>query len=196
MPRKNIVKTYVENGIYHIYNRGNDHKPIFHSEEDYLVFLELLQRYLLKPSRIYQRLKNYSDKIELLAFCLMENHFHFLLKQISNNVREISEFMQSILTSYSMIFNNRNNKVGHLWESNYKARLIENEFDLLGTSKYIHLNPSSDFKEANSYPYSSIRCYTSPNNENNLEFVNTKEIFRILPSPEAYIAFLKEKTIR
>ena len=94
MPAKNVVKTYVENGYYHIYNRGVEKRDIFLDDQDYSVFLHFLKQYLSPPQpkgtfltmtglhlvrpRPVHPLHN---EIDLLAHCLMPNHFHLLLKQ-------------------------------------------------------------------------------------------------------------------
>ena len=106
MPAKNSTKTYVENGYYHVYNRGVDKRLIFQDLQDYRVFLSFLKTYLslkdetnlrnqlsersLSPKdrdKVWQimRMDNYSQTITLLAYCLMPNHFHLFLKQKSSS---------------------------------------------------------------------------------------------------------------
>ena len=67
-------------------------------------------------------LKNYHDQIELLAYCLMPNHFHFLIRQTTD--RGIAEFMQSLVLKYVMYFNKKYKRVGSLFQSRYKTVLI------------------------------------------------------------------------
>jgi len=157
MPSRNIVKTYVEGGIYHIYNRGVEKRIIFQDEQDYKVFLSYLKEYLsvtviriknftLQGSTfkgMARQPKNYKSWVELLAYCLMPNHFHLMLKQIDS--LSMKSFMKSISTRYSMYFNKKYKRVGPLFQGIYKAVLVMDESHLLHLTRYIHLNPAEDF---------------------------------------------------
>jgi len=148
MPQKNSRKEYGAGCYYHIFNRGVEKRVIFLDEQDYKVFLGYMKFYLevpvlqgqalqeVSPSKV---LKNYHDQIELLAYCLMPNHFHFLIKQSSD--RGIAEFMQSLVLKYVMYFNKKYIRVGSLFQSRYKTVLIENEDHFVYITKYIHRNP-------------------------------------------------------
>lgn len=157
MPRKNSLKTYVEGGYYHIYNRGVEKRTIFEDTFDYKVFLNYLKYSLSKPptpnkiKKVFTlqgepfkgvpRLpKNFYKEIELIAFCLMPNHFHLMIKQ--NNVLAMKSFMNSLTTRYTMYFNKKYDRVGSLFQGVYRAVLIRDESYLLHLSRYIHLNPS------------------------------------------------------
>jgi len=157
MPAKNRIKLYVENGYYHIYNRGVEKRKIFLDEQDYAVFLSYLKNYLLPKNEkdlteklldsniTYKnrdkilkllRLNNFYNEISLLAYSLMPNHFHFFIKQ--NNVMSIDKFMQSLITRYVVYFNRKYNRVGSLFQGVYKAVLIENNSQFIYLTKYIH----------------------------------------------------------
>lgn len=157
MPPRNRVKEYSRNGYYHIYNRGVEKRIIFQDPQDHGVFLSYLKEYLLpkdekelmerlsNPSTDYHerdsilkalRLNNFSDEITLLAYCLMPNHFHFFVKQKSEN--SIDRFMQSLSTRYTMYFNRKYRRVGKLWQDAYKAVLINVDPQFVYLSKYIH----------------------------------------------------------
>ena len=149
MPARNSLKEYVKGGIYHIYNRGIDKRDIFLDERDYQTFLFFLKIYLLDKEILETELQgtdtckiernNFADEIKLLAYCLMPNHFHLMVKQ--NGEYSISRFMKCIATNYSMYFNKRNNRTGTLFQGRYKAVLIKEDNYLLHLSRYIHLNP-------------------------------------------------------
>lgn len=155
MPSRNLLKVYVENGYYHVYNRGVEKRTIFEDEQDYKVFLSYIKEILSPPDTNNQKtifslrgqsfeavkapLKNYSNNIDLIAFCLMPNHYHFLLKQQNKNALE--GFMRSLMTRYSMYFNKRHERVGFLFQGRYKAVLVSNDDYLVYLSKYIHKNP-------------------------------------------------------
>ncbi len=157
MAARNTVKQYLENGYYHLYNRGVEKRIIFLDAQDYSVFLSYLKEYLLpkdeeklrerlsNPETSYKekdkilkllRMNNFSDEITLLAYCLMPNHFHFFVKQKSPNT--IDKFMNSLCTRYSMYFNKKFKRVGSLYQDVYKAVLVNNEAQFLHLSRYIH----------------------------------------------------------
>lgn len=84
-------------------------------------------------------LKNFFGEINLLAYCLMPNHFHLLLNQ--SRARSIDDLTSSIMTRYVMYFNKKNSRTGPLFQGVYKAVLVESETQLLHLSRYIHRNP-------------------------------------------------------
>jgi putative transposase len=88
----------------------------------------------------------------------MPNHFHLLLKQISIN--GMTKLLRRILTTYSMYFNKRYKRVGHLFQGPYKAALVKDDSYLLHVSRYIHLNPL-ELKGIIlfNYPYSSYKYF-------------------------------------
>ena len=160
MPAKNSNKFYVKNSYYHIYNRGVEKRKIFKDEQDYGVFLSYLKEYLspkdkkslaerlADPATTYRekdkilkalRLNNFADKIALIAYCLMPNHFHFLLKQ--EEVQGIDAFMNSLATRYTLYFNRKYKRVGTLYQGVYKGVLVATDEQLLHLTRYIHRNP-------------------------------------------------------
>ena len=157
MPGKNLIRSYAPQSYYHIYNRGVNKQEIFRDKEDYAVFLSLVKRYLgdkiVKRSNGTPNL-NFYDDISLLAFCLMSNHFHFMVYQ-GDNERAITEFIRSLITSYGMYFNKKYNRVGALFQQRYRAVLIGDDSYLLHISRYIHLNP----KDYMNYEWSSLPYY-------------------------------------
>ena len=167
MPSKNSIKTYTENGFYHVYNRGVEKRIIFQDELDYKMFLSYLKNYLLSPDVNQnqtrpQRKPHLHDKIQLISYCLMPNHFHLLIKQLSDK-KAIIRFMRSLANAYTSYFNRRNERVGHLFQGKYKAVLISEEPYLLHLTRYIHTNPydlSHTFRsDLIRYPYSSYADY-------------------------------------
>jgi putative transposase len=173
VPKKNSLKIYVKDGYYHIYNRGVEKRVIFEDKQDYKVFLTYLKSALsavLQPNKLKQTFtlqglpfqgiphqpKNYLDKIELIAYCLMPNHFHLIIHQLDDT--SLKSFMTSLTTRYSMYFNKRYDRVGTLFQSVYRAVLVTDEPYLLHLSRYIHLNPSEITKDL-TFAYSSYGDY-------------------------------------
>lgn len=168
MPAKNIVKEYRENSYYHLYNRGVAKQPIFLDEQDYKTFLFYLKLYLsafdlqgftlkVPPSH---KPKTFKDKLKLLAYCLMNNHFHLLIYQTEPS--GINFFMRSLATKYSMYFNRKYHRVGTIFQGAYKAVLINSESQLLYLTKYIHRNPIEILPSGfhlEGYKYSSYGNY-------------------------------------
>lgn len=162
MPAKNVIKPYVAQGYYHVYNRGENRANIFLDEQDYGVFLSYLKTYLLPkdveglqkkivdPTTSWReralaqrllRLNNFHNKIDLIAYVLMPNHFHFLLQQ--KEERDMEVFVQSLMTRYTAYGNRRYKRLGPLFQGTYKAVMIESEEQLLWVTRYIHRNPLS-----------------------------------------------------
>ncbi len=112
--------------FYHVTCRGNERREIFRNQEDHNIFFELLARSL----DIFE--------VQLGAYALMPNHFHFLVCTPKGN---LSEFMRHFNISYTGAFNRKYRRSGHLYQGRYKAFLIDADNYLLEVSRYIHLNP-------------------------------------------------------
>lgn len=196
MPAKNVLKIYVENGYYHLYNRGVEKRVIFEEEQDYLTFIHLLKKYLTEDPLFPFSKKSLIARIDLLAYCLMPNHFHLLVKQADKNA--ITDFIRKICTIYSMYFNQKNKRVGTLFQSRFKASLIDNNEYLLHLSRYIHQNPAEILKEnqkLKDYPYSSYPNYLGFISQ---YWVKTNEIISLLKESEkkiTYQEFVESKEI-
>jgi len=149
MPSRNVLKNYLEDGVYHVYNRGVERRDIFLDNQDYEYFLYLLKTYLVPPQKGWDPVQgptlrekpNFADEIVLLAYCLMPNHFHLLIKQ--KNIDSMPRFVKCVCTNYSMYFNKKYDRVGSLFQGHYKAILIANDNYLLHLTRYIHLNPTT-----------------------------------------------------
>lgn len=167
--------------IYHVFNRGVEKRIIFPDRSYYQHFMTALSFYKKdQPIRLSDHLdnqlptqyKNNKSLVALLCFCLMPNHFHLILKQLTEG--GVSRFMNNIANSYTKYLNKRLERVGHLFQGSFKSKLIESEESFLQVSRYIHLNPLSliphpegenttGISEMNAflkkYPYSSYGIY-------------------------------------
>lgn len=160
MPSRNIVKAYAPDSYYHVYNRGVEKRRIFLDDQDHGVFLNLLKRYLAgqeerDPSG--RRFDDLSGAVELLAFCLMPNHFHLLIYQ--HDPKGMSKLLQRVMTAYVGYFNRKHTRVGCLFQDRFKAALIDREPYLWHISRYIHLNPLDLGLPVETYAFSSYRYY-------------------------------------
>ncbi len=150
MPRE--ARITVENGCYHIITRGNQKQNIFEEYRDYEKYLNLLARYKKKY------------RFKLYCFCLMPNHVHLVVEV--NSACTLNKIMRSLNLSYTLYFNLKYDKVGHLWQDRYKSKVIEKDAYLIECMNYIESNPiraslTSNLKE---YRWSSYNLHNSTNN--------------------------------
>jgi len=208
MPRQPRI---IEKGkIYHVFNRGVEKRKIYMSDQDYsrfIIGLEFFNRessvnlwdFLIKNLKgkninklIAEKLKEERQKISkplvrILAFCLMPNHFHFILEEIREN--GISEFMKKI-GGYCNYFNKRHKRVGPLFQSRFKSVLIKSDYQLQVIFNYVHTNSVEliecgwkefkvkDYKKVidflNNYKWSSYRDYIGKSTH---PFVTSRDFF-------------------
>lgn len=208
MPYRKIP--LVNGEIYHIFNRSIARQPIFLSDTYYQRAHEVLSYYNnLNPpvrfshfSRLPTSLKNEILKnlnkenqklVEILAFCLMPNHVHFLIKEIRE--KGITTFMRKFQNSYAKYFNTRTKRSGSLFQSMFKAVRILTEEQLLHVARYIHLNPVTTFilknvEQLSTYPWSSYPIYIGKHPK---DFISTDEILGFFPNKDKFIEFTKDQ---
>lgn len=148
---------FANNEIYHIYNRGVEKRIVFLEDLDYLRFIhDLFEFNNSNPSQKLYIPTQFSEVglpkivvenkqeprkllVEILAFCLMPNHFHLMVKQKSEN--GITQFMRKLGTGYTNYFNQKYERVGALFQGIFKAVLVKEESHFIHLPYYIHLNP-------------------------------------------------------
>lgn len=118
---------YFKNNYYHLYNRGNNKQPIFKIEENY----HYLEKLIGINSKRFQ--------IAVIAYCLMPNHYHFLLRQDGDT--QISRFIQSTFQSYTQAVNKAWGRTGKLFENSARAKIINEDSYLVHLCRDIYLNP-------------------------------------------------------
>jgi len=203
--RKTILAT---EEVYHVYNRGVEKRPLFLTKWDYNHFLELVNYYRFancpvkysyfklvsrdEREQILRGLEKEAEKwVDILAFILMPNHIHFLLKQLVDN--GISKFMAKTTNSFSHFFNTKQERVGHLFQGNFKAKRIESDEQLIHVSRYIHLNPVTahliKFVELENYQYSSYPEYIGKKSG----FCNIKIVLEHFKTSQDYKTFVKDQ---
>ncbi len=163
--------------IYHVFNRGVERRNLFLSTRDSERFIMLLEyyRFLDIPKSFshylnlsieerqiyYDTIQKLPLTIDILAYCLMPNHFHLLVRQKGD--LGIIKAISNIANGYAKYFNAKNKRVGPLFQGPFKAVRIESDEQLLHVSRYIHLNPVVSGiipeKELLSYPWSSLSSY-------------------------------------
>jgi REP element-mobilizing transposase RayT len=128
MAKRNVK--FLKGKYFHIYNRGANKKKIFFEEENYI--------YLLK------KLKYYSKKYEfsVIAYCLMPNHYHFVLRQDGDTALNIP--IAFLFNGYTKAVNKKYNRTGTMFEGPFKSVEVEDVNYLLELCRYIHRNPVDD----------------------------------------------------
>ena len=142
-------------GIYHTLNRGVDKRKIFMDDKDYLRFIHDLfefndvepphnvnyffQKKHMDIARPYMERRPRKLLVDILAFCLMPNHYHLLLKPRSEG--GLSKFMKKLNMGYAKYFNERHKRNGTLFEGRYKSGLVKDDSHFIHLPYYIHLNP-------------------------------------------------------
>jgi len=166
-----------EGAFYHVTARGNERREIYRNDQDRNKFLEYLQT----------GHKRFGIKIH--AYCLMDNHYHLLIETPRAN---ISRCMQYINTAYTVYYNVRHNRAGHLFQGRYKAVLVEKEEYLLELSRYIHLNPvrAGIVRRPEQYQWSSYRYYKGDTHPP--EFLEQKTTKSYCKDREEYLRFVQE----
>ena len=192
MPRRNVI--LANDQIYHVFNKTIDGKNVFQKNADlertltifwYYRFISPsvpLSRYLTLPRKIrinyHNILVETKQAVEVYSYCLMNNHFHLLLRQLSD--KGISNYLSNIQNSFTRYYNTKNDRKGALFLNQFKAVRIENDEQLIHVSRYIHLNPLTGYliKEKSSlsdYQPSSFFEYLGKSDEiyniSNPEFI-------------------------
>lgn len=188
---------------YHLFNRGVERRPVFTNKWEFSRAMDLVYFYRFdKPPLRYSKylalnegqrqifLVSLKEKsVEIVAFCLMNNHFHFLVKQVKDH--GVSKFMANFMNSYTKYFNTKYQRVGHLFQGAFKAVHVESDEQLLHLSRYIHLNPVTSFKvkpeELKNYQWSSYSSYIR---NSDVYFVDKDVVMNFFKKPAKYESFV------
>lgn len=129
--------------------------------------------------------------VDIISFVLMPNHFHMLLRQVTDD--GISNFISRFSNSYTRYFNTKHRRVGSVFQGVFKAVHVETDEQLVHLSRYIHLNPVRSIvipeKELFSYRWSSLPSYF----DNSLSFVNSEPVLSHFASLESYKTFVSDQ---
>jgi putative transposase len=204
MPKRNFILATGE--TYHIFNRSIANESIFSNQRylnkvfeivDYYRFPQSirLSKYKTLPTSFkmeyLDNMKKKDPLIEIYAFAIMPNHFHFLLKQ--NIDKGIISFISNFQNSYAKYFNIKNERNGSLFQKPFNGKRIENDNQLLHVSRYIHLNPVTsylvEFKDLEAYPYTSLVSYKN----SQYSFLKPEIILLHFKSFKEYSLFLQDQ---
>jgi putative transposase len=174
MPSKYYNRNFRSQYFYHIFNRGAYKHLVFKDSKDYQLFTSILTYYLKNPLGKYLSYFTHTKKphsqiepvshpptVNLVAYCLMPNHFHLLVKQLPKATPKtnISNLMRRTIITYAMEFQNKYKHNGAIFEGRYKNVTVDTNEQLLYITKYIHQNPHKLVKKLANYPYSSLPVY-------------------------------------
>ena len=123
MPKREM--DFVPGDFYHIYNKAVANSQLFFEDKNYSFFISRIKTYLLNCA-------------DVLAYCLMPNHYHLLIKL---NTSGFPTAMGRMAMSYAKAINKVYQRTGHLFQGRYQARFINNHIHLDQVARYIHLNP-------------------------------------------------------
>jgi putative transposase len=178
----NRSKNYLKDSYHHLYNRGANKALIFFERENYLYFI--------------RRMKHYSNKykIKILCYCLMPNHFHIFLKQLTDEY-SVSLFISALLNSYVKSVNEKYKRSGTLFESKTKSKQIDNETYFIWIIKYIlhnpvearHVGKMSEWKFSNAKDLLGIR---------NGNLTDVKYVQSFFKSKRSMIDFLTDSSVK
>ncbi len=145
MPR--VARIVVTDYPHHIVQRGNNKEKVFFDKKDYKKYLSLLEKYSTEKKAL------------ILAYCLMANHVHLLLKPLEE--KTLHKMMQGITLCYTQYFNRKNNRTGRLWECRYHSTIIDEDKYLWAVSRYIENNPvrAGMVRKPEDYSYSSAKAH-------------------------------------
>lgn len=168
---------FTQGQYYHLYNRGAGKGLIFANEGNYLYLLRLMEDHARKHG------------VTMIAYCLMPNHYHFLLRQETET--PLSKFMQTLFNAYTQAFNRQQNRVGTLFEGRFKHKRVEKWEYLMTLCRYIHRNPVKAGLAATpeDWAYSNYREWAGLRDGALVDRDFVKDHF---PSAEEYVAFVND----
>jgi len=179
---QNYREIFKPGQYYHVYNRAVGSDKLFYLSKNYHYFFKIFKE---GPGRFF----------EIIAFCLLPNHFHFIIKtkeKFPENPKNLSEAFRIMTISYSQAINKQEGRKGSLFMKPLKRKNIDNEIYLRDLIIYIHLNPvshniSDDFRN---YKYSSYKYFVTNEIRNN--FVG-EIYYRLFDDVENYLFVHNEK---
>ena len=148
---------FLNGGLYHVYNRGNNRQPIFFQPHNYLFFVRKLR-------------EEVAPRASILAYCLMPNHFHLLLcpkEDTDEMMHPLARKLGTVLSSYTQAINRAYQRTGSLFQQQTKAKELDpSEGYGLRCFQYIHYNPMAAGLETTLgvWPYSSLPDYLGTRN--------------------------------
>ena len=175
---------YCVNQVLHVWGRAIDDMHVFPERRDKREFLDRIERHL-SPREIldsnYRPYRKLVDEVELLAFCILDNHFHLLIHQKVEG--GVISLMKSLLTGYGRYFNDTHGRRAQIFQSPYSARAADGHDDIRQLIGYIHANNEV---VGPGYEFSSHREYTGARSS---DWLASDLGLRLFHSPAEYERF-------
>ena len=170
-------ENFQDGGLYHFYNHSIGNELLFRKGKDYLLFLH----------KFKQQATKYDSQV--IAYCLMPNHFHFLIQQKGN--KPIYKIFNGVLSYYVQKYNQKYNRKGSLFQGKIQHKIVNDENYLIKLCKYIHYNPveAGLVSDITNWKYSNL-----------LEWIGIREgdlypesfVNKIYPNPQDYLNSIKQ----
>lgn len=207
MPRR--ITPLINGEYYHVFNRGVEKRAIFDNKRSYQRFIDTICYYRftgtplklsnffrlsqLKRNKLLIDLQTHPKHITITCYVLMKNHFHFILKQETDG--GISKFIKNLSDSYTKYFNTRNNRIGPLFQGQFKAIRVESDDQLLHLSRYIHLNPYmgsllKSLTDLRDYSWSSLQQFIQTSDQ--MTYCDISPIIASFKNSESYWNFITD----
>lgn len=171
--------------FYHCYNRGVDKRTTFIDAQDFSYFLKSAEAYnsveTLGKLRLYENLPAREKIVDIVSYCLLPNHFHFVLQEKTEH--GISNFMSRVGTGYTMYFNEKYERSGALFQGVFKSKHLESDQDLRQVISYVaynnivhHISDQTKYRSGLNQNSDIVRGFTS----NNFDISKMQEIVQII----------------
>ena len=173
MPRRKVI--FAQGHYYHVFNRGANRAPIFFRPDNYRYCQKLMVRSQKKTD------------VKVIAYCLMPNHFHFLLRQ--DGMTPISDFISGVFNPYTQAVNREQKRTGTLFEGRFRATWVDSESYLTHLCRYIHANPITAglVHELTNWPFSNLAAWL---NEERSPLWDHRFVASHFPQPADYLNFV------
>jgi putative transposase len=168
---------FAPGNIYHVYNRGINKMPIFTCPDNYVYLLRKVKRLLTELP------------ITALAYCLMPNHYHSVLRQDGDI--PISTFIQRLFQTYTQAFNKQQRRKGPLFEGRFRHVHVDRDEYVIHLCRYVHLNPVTAglVSDPAEWPYSNYLEWIEARSGTLVDRAFVRQFF---PTPDAYVAFVHD----
>ena len=175
-------RSYIKTSYFHVITQGINKSYIFDESEDIKYYIKIMYKLMEE------------QKIEIIAYCIMNNHAHILVK--TEDIKELSKYMQRLNAKYAKYYNTRYNRVGYVFRDRYKSEGIYSDDHLYNCIRYIYNNPvkAGICSKESEYPYSNYKEIKG-NTDNEYCFIDIEENYEKI-CKDAIKDFLNDNNIK